>query len=298
MAISISTDRTDEIGKELLTYGTEDFPIAFFDDDLSKVKVPWHWHDELEIVIILSGEVIVSFRGKEYLLKEKEGYFANSSILHCARLQSETGWQHALVFDPRVIAHPGDLIWKQYVSPLFSNEKIPYLRLSKDLEWQRKIIELSEKAWQYGAYEKKDFPLIVRSCLSEVFSQIISHMDEISHDYSNINEIIKEDERIKKCLHFIDRHYMDDISIDDIANNCDISGSTLLRLFRKMLHTTPIQYLMKYRLNWIAALLISEDKLSISQIAYANGFNDISYFNRCFLKEFGMTPSEYRKKSC
>ena len=48
MALSISTDKTDETGKELLTYGTPDFPIAFFDDDLTKVKVPWHWHDELE----------------------------------------------------------------------------------------------------------------------------------------------------------------------------------------------------------------------------------------------------------
>ena len=297
MAISISTDQTDKTGKELLTYGTDDFPIAFFDDDLSKVKVPWHWHDELEIVIILSGEVIVSFRGKEYLLKEKEGYFANSSILHCARLKSETGWQHALVFDPRVIAHPDDLVWKQYISPLLSNEKIPFIRLSKDLDWHRRIIELSERVWQYGAYEKKDYPLIVRSCLSEAFSQIIEHMDDIPYDHNDINEILKDEIRIKKSLHFIDRHYMDDISIEDIANSCNISVSTLLRLFRKILHTTPIQYLLKYRLDQIAALLLSDNDSSISRIAYAHGFNDISYFNRCFLKEFGITPSEYRRNN-
>ena len=42
MGLSYSTDKTDETGKELLTYGTPDFPIAFFDDDLTMVKVPWH----------------------------------------------------------------------------------------------------------------------------------------------------------------------------------------------------------------------------------------------------------------
>ena len=41
MGLSYSTDKTDESGKEMLTYGTPDFPIAFFDDDLTTVKVPW-----------------------------------------------------------------------------------------------------------------------------------------------------------------------------------------------------------------------------------------------------------------
>ena len=46
MALTYSVDLVDENGKELLTYGTEDFPIAFFDDDLTKIAVPNHWHDE------------------------------------------------------------------------------------------------------------------------------------------------------------------------------------------------------------------------------------------------------------
>ena len=72
MGLSYSTDKTDETGKELLTYGTADFPIAFFDDDLTIVKVPWHWHDELEIVVILSGEVRAFIAGCELNLKADE----------------------------------------------------------------------------------------------------------------------------------------------------------------------------------------------------------------------------------
>ena len=63
MALSVSVDRVDETGRELLTYGTEDFPIAFFDDDLTKISVPYHWHDELEIVIITKGSVVYGLPG-------------------------------------------------------------------------------------------------------------------------------------------------------------------------------------------------------------------------------------------
>lgn len=42
MGLTNSVDKVDKDGRELLTYGTKDFPIAFFDDDLTVVKVPWH----------------------------------------------------------------------------------------------------------------------------------------------------------------------------------------------------------------------------------------------------------------
>ena len=131
MGLSYSTDKTDETGKELLTYGTSDFPIAFFDDDLTKVKVPWHWHDELELLVILSGEVSVFIAGCEFNLKAGEGYFANSGILHSSELHSKTGWQHCMVFNPRVIATPDDIIWNNYVLPILSKDNLPFIKLSR-----------------------------------------------------------------------------------------------------------------------------------------------------------------------
>lgn len=53
MALSYSTDRVDENGKELLSYGSSHFPIAFFDDDLTVVSVPYHWHTGFDIICLL-----------------------------------------------------------------------------------------------------------------------------------------------------------------------------------------------------------------------------------------------------
>ena len=153
MALTKSVDRVDENGREILTYGTEDFPIAFFDDDLTKVAVPPHWHDEFEIVIIRDGKVRVRIAGREIMLSAGEGYFANSGILHAANLLSREGHQHAMVFSPRVISMGVDLVWKQYVTPVLNNPQIPFIRLTPSIPWEKEVLILAENVWR-----KRIFP--------------------------------------------------------------------------------------------------------------------------------------------
>ena len=293
MGLSYSTDKTDETGKELLTYGTPDFPIAFFDDDLTTVRVPWHWHDELEIVVILSGEVSIFIAGCELHLKAGEGYFANSGILHSSELCSDTGWQHCMVFSPRVLASPDDIIWNTYVLPILSHKNLPFIKLSSKVPWQKEILSLAEKAWLSGANEKTDYALTVRYALSRITSLIVHNIDtQEEHPFTSKTQ--RDELRIKKTLYFIETHYREQITIDDIAADADISVSTLLRLYHDILHTTPIQYVLQYRLEQIREELLSYPDSAISEIAYSCGFNDISYFNRCFLKKYSFTPSEFR----
>lgn len=297
MGLSFSTDKIDETGKELLTYGTPDFPIAFFDDDLTTVKVPWHWHDEWEIVVILSGEVSLSIAGYELNLKAGEGYFANSGILHSAELCSRTGWQHCMVFDPRVLATPDDIIWNTYISPILSHENLPFIKLSPETTWQKEIISLAEKAWSSGANEKTDYALTVRSALSQITSLMVHNIDtEAEHPFTSKTQ--RDELRIKKTIYYIETHFREPITIDDIAADADISVSTLLRLYHDILHTTPIQYVLQYRLEQIREELLSYPGSAISEITYSCGFNDISYFNRCFLKKYECTPSEFRRNHC
>lgn len=295
MALSFSTDKTDETGKELLTYGTPDFPIAFFDDDLTKIKVPWHWHNELELVVILSGEVSVFISGCELQLNPGEGYFANSGILHSAQLRSMTGRQHAIVFNPKVIASPDDIVWNTYVAPILFRENLPFIKLSPTIPWQKEILSYTEKAWSSGAHEKIDYPLTVRSSLTKTFALLMRNIDtEIEHPFMSKTQ--KEELRIKKTLYYVETHFREQITIQSIASSANISVSTLLRIYHDILHTTPIQYVLKYRLEQIMEELLTNLESSISEIAYSCGFNDISYFNRCFLKAYGKTPSEFRHK--
>ena len=107
----------------------------------------------------------------------------------------------------------------------------------------------------------------------------------------------KDEIRTKKCLIFIENNYASPITIEDIAKSAGISISSCLRLFKVVLGTTPIQYLLKYRLQRICESLENDPETTISNVVFSNGFSDATYFNRCFKKEYGMTPTEYILKT-
>lgn len=293
MALSYSVDKVDKDRREMLTYGTEDFPIAFFDDDLVKVAVPWHWHDEFEIVIITEGTVNVKIANSELILKAGEGYFANGGVLHSATLKSKTGHQHCLIFSPKVLATENDIVWNTYIKPIIKNHSLPFVKLSSDITWQKEILNLSKSAWNQGAYERKDYPLIVRDCIGKVFSLIINHMELLYGETSYTTNAQKDALRIKKALIFIENNFASAITINDIAKSAGISVSTCLRLFKNVMNITPIQYLTRYRIQKAVEKMECYEKKSISEIAYECGFFDAAYFNRRFRKIYGCNPTQY-----
>lgn len=296
MGLTYSVDQVDDSGRELLTYGTADFPVAFFDDDLTKIAVPPHWHDEFELVIITEGTVRMRIAGNSFLLSAGEGYFTNRGVLHAAALQSKSGHQHCLVFSPRMISPSEDLIWKTYVVPVLDNPRLPYIRLSSDVPWQKKLLCYTEEAWQFGAHDKKDFPIEIRYNLGKMFSLITANTRQIEDELHYSDKDHQDEIRIKKALLFIERNYPEDITIDDIAESVGVSVSTCLRLFRTVLGTTPIRYLLSYRIEKAGEEIRRNDGRTIAEIAYSCGFSEASYFDRCFRKEFSMTPSEYLSK--
>lgn len=197
MALSTSIEQVDENGRELLSYGTPQFPIAFFDDDLSIVSVPYHWHDEFEFDIITEGCVRVRIAGTEFSLSAGEGYFSNSGVLHAATLQTPTGHQHALVFGPGILAGKQDLAWKAYVEPILGNRDLPFVRLTSSVPWQKELLRLADSAWEHGACEKKDYPLHVRHCLGLAFSLLVDHAAELETELHYTEKFRRDELRIK-----------------------------------------------------------------------------------------------------
>ena len=293
MPLTLSVDQVDETGREMLTYGTPDFPIAFFDDDLTKVCVTAHWHDEPEIVIVTKGAVHVRIAGTSFALTPGEGYFVNSGIVHSETLKTKSGHQHAIVFSPKIISQANDLIWQTCVAPILGNSRLPYIRLSPAVQWQKEFLNLAENAWNFGAYDQENYPLEVRHCLSRSFSLIAANAEIIESELRTTGKYQRDELRIKKALLFIERNYAENITIDAIAQSAEISVSICLRLFGTALGTTPVQYLIRHRLQTAADELQRSGGKTIAEIAYACGFSDASYFDRCFRRVYAMTPSEY-----
>lgn len=99
---------------------------------------------------------------------------------------------------------------------------------------------------------------------------------------------------IQKAITFIRTNLDQDLSLEAIAAHSLINSCELSRKFKKETGSTITEYINKQRIAEAVALLKNEN-ISITDIAYRVGFNDINYFIRVFKKIEGITPSEYRK---
>lgn len=95
------------------------------------------------------------------------------------------------------------------------------------------------------------------------------------------------------AVEYIRKNFAQPVSLDDLADQCCMSTSHLIRSFQRYLNCTPHEYLLSFRLNQSKKLLLSTS-MSIEQIAEECGFNSASHFARSFRKNNGTSPSSFR----
>lgn len=108
------------------------------------------------------------------------------------------------------------------------------------------------------------------------------------------SKIEMEDNRIAKTVLYIRKHLNEAIELEKLAEISCLSKDHFIRLFKKELGTTPLQYINQKKIEKAQLLLISEE-LAVKEIAFQLAFDDYSYFNRLFKKTTGVTPQEYRR---
>lgn len=107
-------------------------------------------------------------------------------------------------------------------------------------------------------------------------------------------KIEMEDNRIAKTVLYIRKHLNEAIELEKLAEISCLSKDHFIRLFKKELGTTPLQYINQKKIEKAQLLLITEE-LAVKEIAFQLAFDDYSYFNRLFKKTTGVTPQEYRR---
>lgn len=100
---------------------------------------------------------------------------------------------------------------------------------------------------------------------------------------------------VRKAKNYIEEHYPDNITVEDIASHIGLDRTYLYRLFKQSAGESPSKYLMNYRLQR-AAEMLENHTLSISKIALSSGFHDVSHFYRAFSAKYGMPPKKYREQ--
>ena len=115
----------------------------------------------------------------------------------------------------------------------------------------------------------------------------------------NVQKARKDYKRIlqlKQVLEFIEHNYASPLTLQELSASVSMSPKYFCRFFSEMTHQTPMDYLNRQRIEQSCYELSTTDD-SITEIAYRNGFNDLSYFIRTFKKYKGITPGKYKRSS-
>ncbi|MCQ2575828.1 MAG: AraC family transcriptional regulator [Treponema sp.] len=153
-----------------------------------------------------------------------------------------------------------------------------------------KIINHLKKIEENSSAENNEFVL-------EDYSLILDILNIVQKNYisnSKITNQITVNSGMYKVLHFINEHFTENISINQLSNLFNMSESALSHEFRKYSNKSVYDYILYKRIIKAKELLLSD--LSLTQIALECGFNDYSNFLRVFKKFSNCSPKEYKKK--
>lgn len=172
---------------------------------------------------------------------------------------------------------------------------IPFILLTAKTDTEAKITSMNCGA---DAYIEKPFSLqYLEACIKNLLElrlqlrQKFSQMPTVSINSIAANQSDKV--FLEKMNHLIEENLNnEELSVDFLAEKLCISRSGLFVKIKGLANTTPNEMIQIIRLKKAASLLL-ENQYRINEVSYMVGFNNPSYFSKCFQKQFGMKPGEY-----
>ncbi len=231
-----------------------------------------HVHDIYEMYVNLSGEVAFVVNDTVYPLQDGDIIISRPNEHHHGIHTASTCRRRFVLF---FSGEGAEQIFEKYLGKLSSHIVIPADKRNRFVSLCHTLLE--EKS-----------PLAQWTYTLELL-HLLSYGTSASaqYDYS----LLTAD--VLTALQYIDSHFTEGITVQDMAENAHVSVSTLERHFKKLMNVSPVSFLTQKRLAR-ACVLLSEGK-SVQETCDLCGFSDYSHFIMLFKKEYGTTPLKYQK---
>ena len=245
----------------------------------------YHWHTDFEIIRIISGTLQIRLNRREFTASAGDVIFVNSETVHGATPDN-------CVYECIVLAHEllsaKDKECGGFISGLLDHVVVvnDHFRRS-DTSIITAFDNLFEVMGRSGCYFE------ALGALYSVFGAIMREKSyESSSTFADVDSA--KNAKLKKVLSFMRKNYSNQLTLEQISDVAGMSSKYFCYFFKEMTQKSPISYLNSYRVERAAGKLLSTD-MSVTDIAYGCGFNDLSYFIKTFKDTKGITPNKFRK---
>ena len=250
---------------------------------------PWHYHAELELAFILSGNGVRYVGNSMENFSEEELVLIGPNLPHTWNTSSNSGMSVTAI----VVFIKEDFM---QLSCMQSIEFEAINRLFSDMRSGIKVnCEIASKL------KPKFFALLHASAFEKlmILLQILQEI-ALGQNYRLLCEQefsckfnATDKKRVNLVYDYIEQNYQTQISLADIAAKLNMSETYFSRFFSKTLKKPFFEYLNEYKINRACKLLIETDK-QVSEICYASGFESLPFFYRQFKKFKNCQPKMYR----
>lgn len=278
--------------REPKKHGTVQFPLAVYQMEGEAVIVPHHWHEEIELIYLETGDYLLDINMEKMPKRERCFYFVNKEELHYLKVQTGC-MEQAVVFNLRLLAFEEyDRVQQLFITPLQNGRlRFPKMVLKESEPGQllyrefMEVIRQNENNKQYSYLRMKASLMNILAVLEEYgLMEKTKESEEANQDKITA---------IKMVLTHIKQHYKEKIYIRDLAQLVNLNEQYLCRFFKKAIGKTLVEYIIEYRVERAAEQLAQRDG-RIMEVCFNCGFENAGYFIRKFKQLKGCTPSVYR----
>lgn len=254
---------------------------------ISKAKYEDDWHSTMhshtfaEMFYVLKGNGIFKIEQSNFNVKENDLVIVNPHVVHTESSNGLNPLEYIVIgIDglSLVTDNTDDSNALQYNIYNYSKYKEEVLSYMNNL-----LYEVQQKDEYYESICQNILEALIFNVKRRAKSPLVP---------SPTKSINKECAFIKD---YLDIHYSSELNLDYLAEVTHMNKYYLIHVFKKVIGTSPIEYLIEKRIS-IAKMLLETTEYSIEQISGISGFSSQSYFNQTFKKRVGITPSKYRNQ--
>lgn len=300
---------------ETVPYDLPDMRLYTFIDDLARFdyRMPCHWHRDFEFVHVVSGAMTYVVDGQPVELAAGDGLFVNSRRLHygCSPQRSDCRYP-VVVVSPEIFEQAAPSLAAS-MSPCYGPEAADFLRLDRNNPMHARIMGLVDETVRLQLADEPLQALGVALQLCGLTLPLAQADAATADTLDGANETDGTDEsavaRTRRAepsdnrrdrmealtmTGFIQRHFRERISLDDIAASGAMGRARCCRVFRDVVGRSPNEYLTDYRIER-ATRMLADSAASVTEVSQACGFTSANYFIRVFRRRLGMTPRAWRE---
>jgi AraC-like DNA-binding protein len=250
-------------------------------------KVDLHWHEFYELTFILSGQGEHILNGVSYPLSKGSLFMLTPADFH--EVNSEPG-QTLDIFN---LIFSEEALSEQLQSLVFQEMReqgfvVPECDMNS-IEAEFKRIQSELHQWNIGS------ELIIRGAMERILIEWVRNSPVHKDEHIQPKAPYRH-QFIQKSLIYMQHHFREPMSLDQISRNAQLSPNYFSECFHKETGISFQTHLQSLRLHFAKSLLIISD-LPVTQICYASGFNTLPHFEKVFKQKFGQSPRDYRKNS-